>query len=75
MIFLMAYAPEVPKPAGRDMGTSAALNLALSCPASAILFAPTGDVVWRDRRWTAVPALSYPASCASNGQARLNDKA
>jgi hypothetical protein len=29
MIFLMAYAPEVPKPAGRDMGTSAALNLAL----------------------------------------------
>jgi anion transporter len=30
MVFLLAYAPDVAKPAGADMGTGAALNLALS---------------------------------------------
>jgi anion transporter len=30
MIFLLAYAPEAAKPGARDMGTTAALNLALS---------------------------------------------
>jgi di/tricarboxylate transporter len=30
MIFLLAYAPDAAKPAGADMGTVAALNLALS---------------------------------------------
>jgi anion transporter len=30
MVFLLAYAPDVAKPAGKAMGTSAALNLALS---------------------------------------------
>ncbi len=30
MIFLLAYAPDAAKPAGPDMGTAAALNLALS---------------------------------------------
>ncbi len=30
MVFLLAYAPDIAKPGGRDMGTAAALNLALS---------------------------------------------
>ena len=73
MIFLLAYAPDATKPSGADMGTGAALNLALS----GFFFqqcgrAGSGGLLHRrgdDRHW-ARPA--HRAGGAIQGRARTN---